>query len=117
VGTAGTATTLAALHLGLPAYDAGRVQGHVLDRAAVEALLQRLGGLTVDERAALPCLEAGRGDLIVAGTAIVLATLDLTGAGRMVVSDRGLREGILSRLSASGLTGWGPLSMLGRQDG
>ncbi|HEX9822354.1 MAG TPA: hypothetical protein VGD07_22365 [Methylomirabilota bacterium] len=80
-------------------------------------LLRRLGGLTVGERAALPCLEPGRADLIVAGTAIVLATLDLTGAGRMVVSDRGLREGILARLSVSGLTGWGPLSMLGRQDG
>jgi exopolyphosphatase / guanosine-5'-triphosphate,3'-diphosphate pyrophosphatase len=98
VGTAGTATTLAALDLGLSAYDPARVQGHLLPRAAIEALRDRLGGLTVTERGALPCLEPGRADLIVAGTAIVLATLDLTGASAMVVSDWGLREGILIRL-------------------
>lgn len=117
VGTAGTATTLAALDLGLAAYDPARVQGHTLGRPAVEGLLARLGALTVEARAALPCLEPGRADLIVAGTAIVLATMDLTGAGAMVVSDWGLREGILVRLGARGLTGWGPASMLGRQDG
>ena len=98
VGTAGTATTLAALDLGLLAYDAARVQGHVLTRGAIESQLARLGALTVAERGALPCLEPGRADLIVAGTAIVQATLDLTGAGAMVVSDWGLREGILVKL-------------------
>jgi len=98
VGTAGTATTLAALDLGLPAYDAARVQGHTLTRHAIQAQLDRLGALTVGERAALPCLEPGRADLIVPGTAIVLATLDLVGVDRMVVSDWGLREGILISL-------------------
>ena len=100
VGTAGTPTTLAALDLGLVAYDPPRVQGHVLSRAAIEAQRARLGALTVAERAALPCLEKGRADLIVPGTAIVLATLDLVGAERMVVSDWGLREGILIALSS-----------------
>jgi exopolyphosphatase/guanosine-5'-triphosphate,3'-diphosphate pyrophosphatase len=100
IGTAGTATTLAALDLGLAAYDPGRVQGHVVTRAGVDALLARLGALTVDARAELPCLEPGRADLIVAGTAIVLATMDLTRAMQMTVSDWGLREGILLRLSA-----------------
>ena len=95
VGTAGTATTLAALDLGLRAYDAERVQGHVLTRGAIDRQLARLGALTVVERGALPCLEPGRADLIVVGTAIVLATLDLTGEDRMTVSDWGLREGIL----------------------
>jgi exopolyphosphatase / guanosine-5'-triphosphate,3'-diphosphate pyrophosphatase len=98
VGTAGTATTLAALDLGLRTYDARRVQGHTLGRSAIEDLLARLGALTVGERGALPCLEPGRADLIVAGTAIVLATLDLTGAAGLIVSDWGLREGILLRL-------------------
>jgi exopolyphosphatase/guanosine-5'-triphosphate,3'-diphosphate pyrophosphatase len=95
VGTAGTATTLAALDLGLTTYDPGRVQGHVLARTAVERLRDRLGGLTVAERGALPCLEPGRADLIVAGVAIVQATLEITGTRAMVVSDWGLREGIL----------------------
>jgi len=100
IGTAGTATTLAALDLGLRAYDAVRVQGHVLTRRAVDTLLARLGALTVGERAALPCLEAGRADLIVPGTAIVVATMDLVGAERLVVSDWGLREGILMSLAS-----------------
>jgi exopolyphosphatase / guanosine-5'-triphosphate,3'-diphosphate pyrophosphatase len=98
VGTAGTATTLAALDLALASYDPGRVQGHRLERVNVERILQRLGALTVAERGALPCLEPGRADLIVAGIAIVLATLDLGAAERLVVSDWGLREGILIRL-------------------
>jgi exopolyphosphatase/guanosine-5'-triphosphate,3'-diphosphate pyrophosphatase len=96
VGTAGTATTLAALDLGLLVYDPVRVQGHALARGAIEGLLARLGALTVAERGAVPCLEPGRADLIVGGTAIVLATMDLVGADVLVVSDRGLREGILA---------------------
>ena len=95
VGTAGTVTTLAALDLGLDAYDPARVQGHALARGSIERLLARLGTLAVAERAALPCLEPGRADLIVSGTAIVLATMDLCGIDSLVVSDWGLREGIL----------------------
>ena len=96
VGTAGTVTTLAALDLGLQRYDAGRVQGHRLSRAAIERLGERLGALTVAERAALPCLEPGRADLIVPGVAIVVATLDCLGVDALTVSDSGLREGILA---------------------
>jgi len=95
IGTAGTVTALAALDLGLVSYDPDRVQGHVLSRAAVERLLDRLCGLTVEERAALPCLEPGRADLIVPGTAIVMATLDQAGVGKLRVSEYGLREGVL----------------------
>jgi len=109
VGTAGTATTLAALDLRLRAYDAQRVQGHRLTRAAVDTLRRRLGVLTVGERAALPCLEPGRADLILPGVAIVLATLDLTGADALVVSDWGLREGILVSLLANPARGERPV--------
>jgi exopolyphosphatase/guanosine-5'-triphosphate,3'-diphosphate pyrophosphatase len=110
IGTAGTVTTLGALDLELAAYDAGRVQGHRLPRAAVDRLLARLGALTVDERAALPCLEPGRADLILAGVAIVRAALDVTGAAAVVVSDWGLREGIIAdlidRLAPRGTPAW-----------
>jgi exopolyphosphatase/guanosine-5'-triphosphate,3'-diphosphate pyrophosphatase len=95
VGTAGTVTTLAALDLDLVRYDGARVQGHVLSRAAVDGLAARLSRLTVTERAALPCLEPGRADLIVPGTAIVTATMDLARIDRLRVSDYGLREGLL----------------------
>lgn len=96
VGTAGTLTTLAALDLGLAAYEAARVQGHHLARAAVEGLRDRLGALSVGERGQLPCLEPGRADLIVPGVAIVLAALDATRTTGVVVSDWGLREGIVA---------------------
>jgi exopolyphosphatase/guanosine-5'-triphosphate,3'-diphosphate pyrophosphatase len=95
VGTAGTVTTVAALDLGLERYDAARVQGHRLRRAAVERELARLLPLTLAERASLPCLEPGRADVIVPGIAILLETMTLTGAESLVVSDDGLREGIL----------------------
>ena len=96
IGTAGTATTLAALDLGLSRYDARRVQGHVLDRGALDACRQRLGRLTVAERGALPCLEPGRADLIIPGAAIVMATLECLGVDAMQVSDWGIREGIIA---------------------
>ncbi len=96
VGTAGTATTLAALDLGLTTYDGTRVQGHRLSRRAIETQRDRLCALTQDERAALPCLEPGRADLIVPGVAIVLASLDVTRTDAVVVSDWGLREGIMA---------------------
>lgn len=96
VGSAGTVTTLAALDLGLTTYDAARVQGHALTRAAVDAQRARLAALDVGGRAALPCLEPGRADLILPGVAIVLATMARLDCDRLVVSDWGLREGILA---------------------
>ena len=52
---------------GPPPLRSDRVQGHVLSRATVERLLGRLCGLSVGERAELPCLEPGRADLIIPG--------------------------------------------------
>jgi len=102
VGTAGTVTTLAALDLGLARYDASRVHGHALARDAVAALLARLGALDLPGRASLPCLEPGRADLIVAGIAIVAETMTCLGAAEVVVSDHGLREGLLLAACAPG---------------
>ncbi len=100
VGTAGTVTTLAALDLGLATYDPGRVQGHTLDRGRIERVLERLGALPVAARAALPCLEPGRADLIIPGIAIVRATMACVDAENLVVSEFGLREGILAEATA-----------------
>jgi exopolyphosphatase/guanosine-5'-triphosphate,3'-diphosphate pyrophosphatase len=102
VGTAGTITTLAALDLGLAAYDPARVQGHRLTVTAVRALRERLGALHVAERARLPCLEPGRADLIIPGIAVVLGVLEGLGLAELIVSDAGLREGIL--VGAGGLS-------------
>jgi exopolyphosphatase/guanosine-5'-triphosphate,3'-diphosphate pyrophosphatase len=103
VGSAGTVTTLAALDLGLAVYDPARVQGHVLSRAAVQTQRRRLAALDLDARARLPCLERGRADLILPGVAIVTATLDRFACERLVVSDWGLREGILADVLAGAI--------------
>jgi len=98
VGTAGTVTTLAALDLALARYDAQRVHGHVLRRPAVEALLARTAALTLGERAALPCLEPGRADVLVPGIVICLAALARLRRESLIVSDWGLREGIVHQM-------------------
>jgi exopolyphosphatase/guanosine-5'-triphosphate,3'-diphosphate pyrophosphatase len=105
VGTAGTVTSLAALDLGLATYDPVRVHGHRLDRDTVARQLARLGALTLRERAQVPCLEPGRADLIVAGIAIVLATMRVLGTSSLVVSDAGLREGMMSEAVELGYSG------------
>jgi exopolyphosphatase / guanosine-5'-triphosphate,3'-diphosphate pyrophosphatase len=105
VATAGTPTTLAMLDLGLPAYDPARVQGHRLSARAIDRLTARLAAIPLAERARTPGLEPGRADVIVPGAVVLAAALAGLGLPAAVVSDAGLREGIL--LDA---VGWHPPS-------
>jgi exopolyphosphatase/guanosine-5'-triphosphate,3'-diphosphate pyrophosphatase len=100
VGVAGTVTTLKALELGLPAYDAARVHGAILTLSAVEAMAARLSALPLAERVKLPGLEPKRADVIVAGALIVRELLRRAGAAQTIVSDRGVRFGLLEMLSS-----------------
>jgi exopolyphosphatase/guanosine-5'-triphosphate,3'-diphosphate pyrophosphatase len=95
VGVAGTVTTLAAVEAALPAYDAGVVHGSELRLEAMLRLLDRFGGLTTAERAALPGMEPKRADVITGGCAIVVEATRLFGLDRLTVSDRGVRWGLL----------------------
>jgi exopolyphosphatase / guanosine-5'-triphosphate,3'-diphosphate pyrophosphatase len=95
VAVAGTVTTLAAVHQALPIYDAEKVHGSELTLPHLEALFTRLGTLTVAERARLPGMEPKRADVILAGCAIVVEALRVTGFHRLTVSDRGVRWGLL----------------------
>lgn len=95
VGTAGTATTMAALDLALTPYDPARVQGHVLSRDAVRGMLETLLPLTPDQRLLLPGMEKGREDLIIAGILLTLQSMELFGFDSLTVSDTGILEGIL----------------------
>jgi exopolyphosphatase / guanosine-5'-triphosphate,3'-diphosphate pyrophosphatase len=95
VATAGTPTTLAALDLGLAVYDPTRVQGHRLNAAAIERLTARLAALPLAERARIPGLEPGRADVIVPGAIVLVSVLAGLGLSAALVSDAGLREGIL----------------------
>ncbi len=100
LGTSGTVTTLASLHLDLASYDRRAVDGLIVPADAMRALSQRLAGMNVAEGAALPCIGAERADLVVAGCAILETIIDLWSAERVSVADRGIREGILRSLMA-----------------
>jgi len=95
IGVAGTVTTLAALELGLATYDPARVQNMRLGFGRVESWYRKLAGMTLEERRRLVGLERGREDLIVAGAALLWVAMRLAGANEVVVSDYGLREGVL----------------------
>ncbi len=100
VASGGTATTLAALALGLERYDAQQVQNYRLSQDAVPRLVDWLAVLSPGERNGLAALADGRGEIIVAGAAL-LAAIQQALASPVLVSDAGLLEGIL----LSGATG------------
>lgn len=95
VGSGGTATTLAALDLGLCLYEENRVHGHFLSRSRLFFLCDRLRALSPAGRADLPLLGHGRGEIIVAGAMIHEALMRLLDGAGVVISDAGLLEGIL----------------------
>ena len=101
LGTSGTVTTLASLHLDLPHYDRSAVDGLIVPAPAMRGISQRLSGMSPAERRELPCIGRERADLVVAGCAILDAILDLWPADRLGVADRGIREGILRSLMAA----------------
>ena len=94
VGLAGSVTTVAAVALGLDAYDAERIHLSRIAAADVAAVTSRLLAMTRAERAALPVMHPGRVDVIGAG-ALVLATLvDRLGLADVVVSEADILDGI-----------------------
>jgi exopolyphosphatase/guanosine-5'-triphosphate,3'-diphosphate pyrophosphatase len=98
LGTSGTVTTLAAVHLGLALYDRRRVDGSEIDFAAIAELSARLGVVDAEMRARIPCIGRERADLVVAGCAVLNVICRLFPVGRLTVADRGIREGMLLTL-------------------
>jgi len=95
VGVAGTVTTLACLSLGLSAYDPDAVHLTMLSREQIARQLERLATMSTAERSALPCVQRGRADVIVAGAEIVLAAMDALGYGLILVSERDILDGVI----------------------
>ena len=95
LGTSGTVTTLAGVHLELPRYNRAKVDGLWIGRDEIMAVIERLLSVGRDERAAIPCVGDDRSELVIAGAAILSAILDQWPAERLRVADRGLREGLL----------------------
>ena len=96
VGTAGTVTSLLAIELGLLEYDPRRVHGATLPLSTVRTLRGRLSAMGLPERRQIAGLDPKRADVIVAGALIVEETLEWAGAEELVVSDRGLRWGLIA---------------------
>jgi len=95
LGSSGTVTTLAGVHLGLERYDRSRVDGIYLEFADIERSTRVLSGMDCAERATQPTIGPDRADLVVAGCAILTAVMSVWPVGRLRVADRGLRDGIL----------------------
>ncbi len=100
LGTSGTVTTLAGIHLGLKRYDRRRVDGVWLDGDDVDRMVDELVGMSYEERVANACIGADRADLVLAGCAILEGIRRRWPCQRLRVADRGLREGILVELMA-----------------
>jgi exopolyphosphatase/guanosine-5'-triphosphate,3'-diphosphate pyrophosphatase len=100
LGTSGTVTTIAGLHLGLTRYDRRKVDGLWLEAPAVDGTVKRLLGMSYEDRVRSPCIGVDRADLVLAGCAILEAIRREFPCERLRVADRGLREGILASLMA-----------------
>jgi exopolyphosphatase/guanosine-5'-triphosphate,3'-diphosphate pyrophosphatase len=100
LGTSGTVTTLASVHLALPSYDRRAVDGLHVPIGAMRGISSMISEMTFEERSGLPCIGSERADLVVAGCAILEAILDIWPAEQLGIADRGIREGILRSLMA-----------------
>lgn len=96
VGTAGTVTTLAAIHLDLTPYDAEIINNHMISRSDFFVLRDRLLSLSQYQRQAIRTIEEGRADLMVAGLAIIETIFTRWDYHELIVVDAGLLEGAWS---------------------
>lgn len=98
LGTSGTVTSIAGVHLALPRYRRDAVDGLWLTAGDVRNVTERLRAMSFIDRAAEPCIGEERADLVVCGCAILEALIAEWPSDRIRVADRGLREGILAGL-------------------
>jgi exopolyphosphatase/guanosine-5'-triphosphate,3'-diphosphate pyrophosphatase len=99
VGTAGTITSLAAMAQQLPAYEPARIHNYRLRLETIQELEHALLGKTKADRVGLPGLEKGREEVIAAGAIIIRMIMETLGEKECLVSDLGLREGLLIDLA------------------
>ena len=98
VGTAGTITSLAAMAQKLPAYEPARIHNYRLQLETIRELEQTLLNRNKAGRVGLPGLEKGREEVIAAGAIIISTIMETLGMSSVLVSDLGLREGVLINL-------------------
>ncbi len=96
VGMGGAVTNLAAVELGLAVYDPDAVQGTRLHRDAIDRQIELYRTRTAEERRAIVGLQANRAEVILAGACVVRVVLTKLGCDSLLVSDRGLRHGLIA---------------------
>ena len=101
LGTSGTVTTIAGVHLGLARYDRRQVDGLWMNDGEVSQAIGRLQAMTYADRVANGCIGPERADLVLAGCAIFDAIRRAFPADRIRIADRGLREGILMQMMSA----------------
>jgi exopolyphosphatase / guanosine-5'-triphosphate,3'-diphosphate pyrophosphatase len=101
VGTAGTITSLAAMAQKLPSYEPAKIHNYILNLNTIRDLEQTLLSQKKADRAGLPGLENGREEVIAAGAIIIRTIMETLGVSECLVSDLGLREGILLNLACN----------------
>jgi exopolyphosphatase/guanosine-5'-triphosphate,3'-diphosphate pyrophosphatase len=94
VSVAGTATTLQAIALGLGRHDPDRIHRTWLHAAEAERVLDALASMTNEERAAMPVMAPGRGDVIVAGGMVLVEVMRRFGFERTLVSETDILDGL-----------------------
>jgi exopolyphosphatase/guanosine-5'-triphosphate,3'-diphosphate pyrophosphatase len=99
VGLAGTVTTMAAVEMGLPAYDRDRIHHFVLTRAAAEDVFRTLATEARVDRVHNPGLEEARADVIVGGALVLVTIMRHFGFDECLVSEADILDGlVLSQL-------------------
>lgn len=99
VGTAGTITSLAAMAQKLPTYEPARIHNYRLQLDTIQELEQTLLSRKKADRVGLPGLEKNREEVIAAGAIIIRTVMETLGMSAVLVSDLGLREGVLIELA------------------
>nr|WP_321362016.1 Ppx/GppA phosphatase family protein [uncultured Hyphomonas sp.] len=102
IGTSGTVTCLAGVHLKLERYRRDKVDGSWMSREEADAAVKLLRDLGLDGRATLPTIGEERASLMLSGCAIMQSIWDAFPGDRMRVGDRGLREGLLLSMMYGG---------------
>jgi exopolyphosphatase/guanosine-5'-triphosphate,3'-diphosphate pyrophosphatase len=98
LGTSGTVTTIAGIHLGLERYERSKVDGTWLKRDDILRVIAGLKAMNREARAAHPCVGPERAELVIPGLAIFESIFSTWMPARLRVADRGLREGMLLAL-------------------
>ncbi|HEU5129156.1 MAG TPA: Ppx/GppA phosphatase family protein [Glycomyces sp.] len=94
VAVAGTATTIAGIALGLPAYDADAIDGTTLSYEQVAKVTADLIAVDHAARLAIPVMHPGRADVIVGGALVLRTIMERSGADAVVVSEHDILDGI-----------------------